>query len=355
MLTTLNRYFSRELALTFMAVSAVLLTVIVSKSFVSLLTRVMEGKLPADVVLSILGLGILDASVQLAPFALFVTVMLVLGRFYRDSEIYAIGSSGIGVLKLVRYAALFVLPVVAGLCYASLVSVPEIEQQIEKIKLEAKERGSVLGLVPGQFIEARQGDWVVFIEDTDRGSGSARNIFIYDQRKEKIAIETASTVRHANLPELGGKSLVLEQGHRYEGRPGEGGFTVLSFDQHVVRIPELDVTADREDPEFMTVKDLFRWGRPVDHAEFQWRLSVPVAALLLVLLAFPLSVVRPRQGRFAKLGLAIVIYLIYSNLLILAEVWIADGRLSVVPGMFVVHAGLAALIAALFLKQRLVA
>ena len=353
MISTLNRYFSRELALTFIAVSAVLLVVIVSKSFVSLLARVMEGKLPPDAVLSILGLGILESSVLLAPFALFVTVILVLGRFYRDSEIYAVQASGIGLLRLFRHAAWFVVPVVAALCYASLFSMPELAQQMEQVKLEAKERASVLGLLPGQFVEARQGDWVVFVEDTDRKSGSAKNIFIYDEREDKVAIETARIVRQANVPELGGKSLILNQGQRYEGLPGEGGFTVMSFEQHAVRIPELDIAPDRLDSEFMTFMDLIRAGRPVDHAELQWRLSIPVAAILLALLAFPLSVVRPRQGRFAKLGLAIVIYLVYSNLLILAEIWVADSKLSVVPGMFVIHAALAAVILAFLLKQRL--
>lgn len=313
----------------------------------------MDGKLPSDAVLSMLGLGVLNSAVLLAPFALFITVMLVMGRLYRDSEIYAIKANGISLPELLRYAALFVLPVIAVLCYASIFLAPSLVQQMATIKLEAREQASVFGLVPGQFIEARQGDWVVFVEGTDRKSASANNIFIYDRRKGKVAIETAHTVQQANLPELGGKSLILSQGQRYEGLPGEGGFTVLSFDQHAVRIPELDVAMDRYKPEFMTALDLIRSGRTMDYAELQWRLSTPVAAVLLVLLAFPLSVVRPRQGRFAKLGLAIVIYLVYSNLLILAETWVADSRLPVAPGLFAVHAVLAALIGILFLKQRL--
>ena len=348
---TLNRYFSRELALTFVAVSAVLLTVVISKSFISLLTRVMDGKMSADAVLSILGLGILDATILLAPFALFVSVMLVLGRLYRDSEIYAIKANGISVLRLFRYAVLFVLPVLVLLAYASLFLTPQIAQKIETIKLEAKERTSIMGLVPGQFIEARQGDWVVFIEAAERKTGTARNIFIYDRRGDRVSIETARSVQQAVSPEVEGKSLVLTQGQRYEGIPGEGSFTVLSFDRHIVRIPELDVALDRDDPEFMTVAQLLGSHRTQDQAELQWRLSIPLAALLLILLAFPLSVVRPRQGRFAKLVLAIVIYLIYSNLMILAETWVANGRLPTVPGLFIVHGALAIMIAVYFYRQ----
>ena len=65
-----------------------------------------------------------------------------------------------------------------------------------------------------------------------------------------------------------------------------------------------------------------------------------------------MSVTNPRQGRFAKLGIAIVIYLIYSNLLILMEAWVADGKFPVMPGMLAVHLSMLLLIITLTLKQR---
>ena len=167
-----------------------------------------------------------------------------------------------------------------------------------------------------------------------------------------VAIETAQDAEQKNLTELGGESLVLKKGQRYEGVPGEGGFTTLSFSQHAVRIPEFDVKLDQKDPEFKSTKALVSSKSLVDIAELQWRISVPIAAALLALLAFPLSVSSPRQGRFAGLGVAIVIYLIYSNLLILAETWVANGKLPVMPGMFVVHAMMLALIVFLSFRKR---
>ena len=147
----------------------------------------------------------------------------------------------------------------------------------------------------------------------------------------------------------------MNQGQRYVGIPGEGGFKVITFEQHSIRIPGFDSKLDENDPEFKTTRELLSSNRTADQAEFQWRLSVPIAAILLVLLAFPLSVTSPRQGRFAKLGLAIVIYLIYSNLLILAETWVADGKLPAVPGIFIVHIGLAMAIVLFLYKQRRIA
>lgn len=352
MFSTLNRYFSRELTLTFAAVSIVLLVVIVSKSFISLLAKVMDGKLPADVVLSILGLGIFNSAILLAPFALLITVMLTLGRLYRDSEIYAIKASGVSLYGLVKSASLLILPLVFILFYLALFSAPWSSQQIEKIKLKARGQAGIYSLTPGQFTESKRGDWVVFIEDADKELNTVNNIFIYDRRGGDISIETAQTAKQENLSELGGESLILTEGQRYEGVPGEGGFTILSFNQHALRIPEFNSTPDANDPEFKETTDLLRSIKLPDQAELQWRLSVPIAAILLVLLAFPLSVMDPRQGRFAKLGLAIVIYLIYANLLILAETWVANGKLPAAPGLFVVHFALAAVIAVLFIRQR---
>jgi len=353
MFSTLNRYFSKELAQTFAGVSVVLLVVIVGQSFVSLLSKVMKGKLPSDVVVSMLGLGVLKSAILLIPFALLLTIMLTLGRYYRDSEIYAIKASGIGSSSLLRYAGLLLAPLIAFLFYLSVYSAPWAEQQIETIKQKAGGFTDIYSLTPGQFIESNQGNWVVFVEDSDRESGEVKNVFIYDRRDGNVAIETAQNAEQKNLAELGGESLVLKKGQRYEGTPGEGGFTLLSFDQHAVRIPDFDLKVDYQNPEFKATSELLQSNNLPDIAELQWRISVPIAAVLLALLAFPLSVSSPRQGRFAGLAIAIVIYLIYSNLLILAQTWVADGKLPVLPGVYVVHLGMFLLVIVLSWRKRL--
>jgi lipopolysaccharide export system permease protein len=352
MFSTLNRYFSRELAQTFAGVSIILLVVIVGQSFVSLLSKVMKGKLPSDVVISMLGLGVLKSAILLIPFALLLTIMLTLGRYYRDSEIYAIKASGIGSRALLRYASLLFIPLIAFLFYLSIFSAPWAEQQIETIKQKAGGFTDIYSLTPGQFIESNQGNWVVFVEQSDRDSGEVNNVFIYDRRDGNVAIETAQHAEQKNVAELGGESLILKKGQRYEGTPGEGGFALLEFDQHAVRIPEFDINVDVQNPEFKSTAALLRSGKLVDIAEFQWRISVPIAAILLALLAFPLSVTSPRQGRFAGLAVAIVIYLIYSNLLILAETWVADEKLPAVPGMFTVHAAMLLLVIVLSMRRK---
>ena len=50
---------------------------------------------------------------------------------------------------------------------------------------------------------------------------------------------------------------------------------------------------------------------PEAKAELQWRFALVLAVPLMALLAVPMSSVNPRQGRFAKVIPAVLLYLIY--------------------------------------------
>jgi len=84
----------------------------------------------------------------------------------------------------------------------------------------------------------------------------------------------------------------------------------------------------------------------------QWRLSIPLAAVLLALLAVPLSYTSPRQGRFGKIAIAILIYIPYANLLVLARKWIASGVLPSWVGLWPVHIAVFALIVFLLVRRQ---
>jgi len=58
---------------------------------------------------------------------------------------------------------------------------------------------------------------------------------------------------------------------------------------------------------------------------------------VLALLAVPLSRTSPREGRYARLGIALFVYLIYANLLSIARVWVERGIITDAVGMWWVH------------------
>jgi lipopolysaccharide export system permease protein len=136
----------------------------------------------------------------------------------------------------------------------------------------------------------------------------------------------------------GDRFLVMEDGYRYQGFPGDEVFRILKFARHGVRLE----TVEALDPglKHAAIPSAQLWGsdKPRDIAEMQWRLSLPVAALSLVLLAVPLSRTTPRQGRFGKLFTAILVFIVYYNLMGTAQAWVEKGTLAPLPGMWWVHA-----------------
>ena len=79
-------------------------------------------------------------------------------------------------------------------------------------------------------------------------------------------------------------------------------------------------------------------GGPVERAELFWRLSVPISALVLTLLAVPLAYVNPRIGRSFNLIAAAFLYMLYSNCLNIVQSFIAQDKLAFLPGLVLPHA-----------------
>ena len=75
----------------------------------------------------------------------------------------------------------------------------------------------------------------------------------------------------------------------------------------------------------LSTKELWQSDDPEHKAELDWRITLPVSTLIIVMMALPLSQTTPRGGRYSKLALGILLYLIYSNLLGIGKAWISKG------------------------------
>jgi len=131
---------------------------------------------------------------------------------------------------------------------------------------------------------------------------------------------------------------VLYNGRRYEGVPGEKGFLVVEFDEHGIPVRS---EAKKEFVPIIAAKptlDLLTSSDPKDRAELQWRISMPLSVLVLALLAVPLSRSSPREGRYARIGVGLLVYIIYTNLQSIARVWVEREIAPPWVGMWWVHA-----------------
>lgn len=354
MLAVLDRYLVKEISLTFISASLVLILVIFGNLFVKLLSRATEGQIPASTIFPLLVLSGVQSATLLLPVSLLLAVMLTFGRLYRDNEMSALHACGIGYKRLYRPVMMVALPIAALLALMAFYVSPWTSRLANQITATLESEGQLTGITPGRFIETGDENLVFFVEGVDAARRRIQYVFIHTLEQGHATIETAAWATQRIASQSGDRIITLHQGHRYEGAPGRGDFRVLSFDTHTVRIPVQQTRLVRNsDRGSAPTSTLLASRQPADIAELQWRVSIPLSAILLALLALPLSYTTPRQGRYSKLALGIAIYIVYANLGLMMVNWVSRGLVPPWLGIWWVHAALLVLAGILFIRQGL--
>ncbi len=336
-MSILDRALVKEMFLSFGAIMSVLTVVTVGHLFIKLMGRAADGRYPVDVVPFLMALGFVKVIVQLMPLALYLGVVLSLGRLYRDSEMTAIRACGVGMTQLYRPILVLAIPGVAVLATLVLYISPASIRMADRLAIESEFRPNISGMLAGRFIEAKHGNFVVYAEEINTEQRTLRSVFVSTREKGVTAIETAIEARQYTDTETGHEWLELRDGHRFEGVAGSGEYKILSFEKHSMRIPALEGIRHKLDQESRPTSVLWGSQEAADQAELQWRLSAPIAATLLTLLALPLSHTAQRGGRFAKLTIAVLIYIVYANFMILSVSLTESGDLPTWIGVWWVH------------------
>lgn len=335
----LARYIAVEVLLSMLAVGFVLGLVIIGSTFVRLLGMSASGALPVELLASLVAVESLKAMMLLLPVTLFIAVMLTLGRLYRDSEMSAMAAAGMGPRRL--YAGLMVLglPMAAISAYLMLVAYPWASQKSVVIQREGQQRMDFAVVEAGRFISLDGGHAVAFVASLGDQGKQLQDVFVhtYDAKGHTVVLSAKSGTLHVER-QAGLRILNLDNGARYVGTPGEAGFSVLKFAHYQVRMPLAAVKSDSA-PRRIEMPTLALWqqGGREALAEIEWRLAVPISALVLILLAVPMSHVRPRQGRYGQLVFGMLSYVVYANFLLIAKSWMEKGVVPVWVGMWWPH------------------
>jgi len=341
----IDRYLLRELLAACGAVGAVLLLVVLGGMLSITLDRVARGVMPAGLLLSQIGLRSVDSLPLVLPLALFLGVLLAYGRLYRDSEMAVLSASGVSSLDLLRPAAMVVLPTCAVLAALSFWLGPAAIRQSDRMIDAANRSLLVAGMEAGRFIELRGRGGVVFVGAMSPDGTQFERLFVHEARDGRLDITTAARGELFQDREGGERFLTLYDGFRVEGRPGEPGYRLMRFARNDIRLDDQQVDPGRRMEKRRATTELLASDEAIDRAEFHFRLGLPLSALLLALLAVPLSRSQPREPRYAKILLAVLAYVVYTNLLGLGRGWIADGSLPDSAGLWWLHGAALALAA----------
>lgn len=349
MFRILDRYVFREVAITWLAVTGVLLAILVSNQLARILGLAASDGLPQKVVMTLIVLTSMQNLTVLMPIGMLLAVMMALGRLYHDSEMAAVRACGSGPERLYLPVMLLAVMVAAGLAWLAFDIAPTAYGKAMDLKREALREAQFGQLEPGKFRTFANGAAVFYAERAD-DAGVLYNVFIERRDGDKVEVAVAGRAVHRIEDEGRLHVVVLYDGERYEGVPGEPTFRKMRFAEHGIPIRIPDPDAGKLRPEAKSMAVLLASDDPRDRSELQWRLSLPVMVLVLALLAVPLAALKPREGRYARVALAILAYFVYSNLISAARVWIEKGQVDPRLGVWWVH--LVVAIFALYLLHR---
>jgi lipopolysaccharide export system permease protein len=214
--------------------------------------------------------------------------------------------------------------------WLSLSATPAASRTIDEIRFQADQRVELGAIEPGRFTSPDSGDTVLYPREVV--GDELRDVFLERRQGDRVVAIVAARGRRVMDSRTGDVSFVLYDGRRYEGVPGEGQFLVVEFAEHGIPIRMKEEQDFVEGIAAKSTWALLQSSVPTDRAELQWRVSLPLSLFVLGILAVPLSRSSPREGRYARLGIGLLIYLVYANVMAIASVWVPDWL-----GMWWVH------------------
>lgn len=344
----IDRYIIREIIKPTVTICAVL--VFIFGCYIS--TRYGEdavhGMLPGSSVLQLILLRILIALEVLLPTTLYLSVVIALGRLYRDAELTAMFACGISMTRVVK--SVFLVSVIGGLIVASfsLFIRPWAWNQFFQIKAQAEANFDLTRMKGGTFYSTGGSERVIFADKVDGQKNRAKRVFIQTKTEKSLQIIYADRARQFKDETTGKPILVFQDGQLYEfPRSGANGL-ILEFENSAMHLVPKDVIHREYKVKSVATKTLLHSSNLEEIAELQWRLTTPLSTILLALLAIPLSRSSPRQGKYIKAPVAILIFAVYYNFSALTKQWVSQGVIEVVPGIWWGQLLLTALVVLLF-------
>ncbi|MBO3274946.1 LPS export ABC transporter permease LptF [Pseudomonas schmalbachii] len=336
------RYLAREVLVTLSAVSAVLLVIIMSGRFIKYLAQAAQGMLEPGVLFMIMGVRLPGFLQLILPLGLFLGILLAYGRLYLESEMTVLSATGMSQQRLFAYTLVPATVVAAVVAWLSLSLAPQGIAQMQLLLNKQEAMTEFDTLAPGRFQSMKDGTRVTYTESLSNDRTALGGIFISDKNTSASGKDRGISllVAEKGVQEVhadGSRYLILHNGYRYDGTPGQADYRAIQYDTYGVLLPKPEVSSEIDDRDAVPTTQLIGSENPRYRAELQWRISIPLLVFVVTLLAVPLSRVNPRQGRFLKLLPAVLLYMSYLALLIAARGMLDKGKLSFGLGLWWVH------------------
>lgn len=345
----IERYLRREFVSTFAAVVIILLLVSMGALFADLVQEIARGRVPASLLLSQLGLRTLRWLPLVLPLALFLGLLLSIGRLYADSEMAVLFSVGLGPKALWRPMSHLLWPVVIVIACCSLWWGPWASNKAKEMIDTANKSFLIAGLEAGRFVELPGRAGILYVGELATDGTKFGKMFGLTERDGRFDVITAKAgdlVLEGDTQRI----LVLEDGYRVEGSYDKKDYRLMHFEKNEIRVPDREQEQSNS-VEILSTLSLFKDANPLAQSELHWRIAMPIFALILTILALPLARSEPRQAHYGRLILAFLSYLVGMNLLLIGVKYIAVGSIPHWAGLWWLHLPMFALAYWLFSRD----
>jgi lipopolysaccharide export system permease protein len=351
LLRILDRYILREVLVSWLSVSGVLLAILIPYQVARVLERAAESQYPRGVVFELIALGAVQNLSLILPVGLLLGIVLGLGRLYHDSEMSAAQACGAGARPILIPVLGFTALLTVLLTALSLQVSPAASSRMLGLRQEALRAGQFAPIAPGKFSTFGGGSTVVYAQAADP-DGTLRRVFVQRSRGRKLEIALAQRATHSYSEGGDLQIITLYDGERYEGIPGERRFRIVRFSENSIPVRLPPASGGAMAVQGLATGALAASAEPRHRAELQWRIALPIMAVVMALIAVPLARLAPRQGRYARVGYAVLIFFVYINLLIAGKTWIEKGVTPGWLGLWWVHVVVAALAVGILYSPR---
>ncbi|MBS0383450.1 MAG: LPS export ABC transporter permease LptF [Proteobacteria bacterium] len=338
--TILDRYILREFLWGTLAAVVVLLVIFTGSTFADVVNKVATGRLPGGIMFTVLGLGLVNTLQALLPMAMFLGMLLALGRMYRDSEMHVLAASGFGPTGLLKPAALFGVGTAIVVALVALWLGPLAARTSNAEVAQANRSVIAAGLEAGRFTSLAGRGGILFANTVSPDGTRLGKLFVASEHVGKDGAVSLSviTANHGELFQEGqvdNRFIALHDGYRYDIHLDHDNWRVMQFRRNDIALAQPSDAAAGDDPQSLrTTPSLFGDRDPDARAELQWRIAVPFGPLVLAMLALPMARQGPRSSPVGRILIAVLAYLVIMNLMTLARTFIASGKLAAPLGMW---------------------
>lgn len=356
------RYLLKEVTKAQLAVFVVLMTIFISQKFVRVLDDASEGGIPGHMVMIFIGLKIPDLAGMMLPLSFFLGILLAYGRIYADNEMTVLHACGVSEWFTVRVMLILGIATAALTGIFTLYLSPLASEYEYQVKEQLSADSGLSTLIAGRFQQTGNQKAVVFIHDKNRADNSLEKVFVAQLPDSNNSASVKENIINSSIvyaqkgqiieEDSGSQRLILSDGIRYQSDAQNNEFRKVAFGKYYIQILDQKVAQKRRKLSAIPTQQLLQSEQADYQSEIHWRIAFPLACLILAFVAVPLSVVNPRQGKFAKMLPALLLFLGYFLLLTAVRSAIERETIPTIVGLWPIHFIALVLGLALIIKNR---